>query len=75
MKIKYLSLAAAVAMTFGLYATPTFAADKINVLVIDSGSDFTHAALNPVANANKAEQKGQKGVDDDKNGYIDDVYG
>lgn len=52
-----------------------FAAPPIKALVIDSGSDFTHPVLAPLANPNKAELSGKTGTDDDKNGYIDDVYG
>ena len=77
MKIKNtLCLAAAFAMALGLTATPTQAQPgKINVLVVDSGSDFNHKALKPSARPNKAELNGQAKVDDDKNGYVDDVYG
>lgn len=45
------------------------------VLVIDSGSDFTHERLKPVADPNQAELNGKAGVDDDGNGYADDVFG
>ena len=47
---------------------PTFAAKPIDVLVIDSGSDFTHKELNPMAKPNVAELNGKANVDDDKNG-------
>ena len=77
MKIKNtLCLAAAFAMALGFTAsTQTTAAEKINVLVVDSGSDFTHKTLKPAANPNKAELNGKAKADDDKNGYVDDVYG
>ncbi len=65
--------AAAAALTMG--GLPAQAAKPINVLVVDSGSDFSHKVLNPLANPNKAELKGQAKVDDDNNGYVDDVYG
>jgi subtilisin family serine protease len=58
-----------------LTAPAAMAAGKVNVLVIDSGSDFEHKVLKPLGNANKQELNGKAGVDDDKNGYIDDVYG
>ena len=51
------------------------AQNPVNVLIIDSGSDFTHDILRPLARANEAELNGKKGKDSDGNGYIDDVYG
>jgi hypothetical protein len=59
----------------GLSVSPAFASEGVKVLVIDSGSDFTHDALKPLASPNQPELKGKKGVDDDGNGYVDDVYG
>ncbi len=44
------------------------------VAVIDSGIDTTHEDLMPVLWINKKEMPGN-GVDDDKNGYIDDING
>ena len=44
------------------------------VAVIDSGIDTTHEDLKPVLWKNPKEVPGN-GVDDDKNGYVDDVYG
>lgn len=46
----------------------------ITVAVIDSGIDTTHEDLKPILWVNKAEIPGN-GIDDDKNGYIDDVNG
>lgn len=48
---------------------------SIIVAVIDEGVDVTHPDL--VANMwkNEAELAGLPGVDDDGNGYIDDIYG
>lgn len=62
------------AMMYGTIL-PAVASNKINVLVIDSGTDFTHKLLKPKARPNLPELNGKKGVDDDKNGYIDDIYG
>ncbi|UKJ07428.1 S8 family peptidase [Solitalea lacus] len=44
------------------------------VAVIDGGVDTTHEDLKSVLWKNKKEIAGN-GVDDDKNGYVDDVYG
>src|SRR5688572_7688861 len=46
----------------------------IVVAVIDSGIDTTHEDLKPVLWKNPMEIAGN-GIDDDKNGYVDDVYG
>lgn len=54
--------------------SPSLAYD-VPALVIDSGTDFSHSLLSPVAFPNASEQAGQAGVDDDKNGYIDDIFG
>lgn len=68
-------LLTAIAASLSLAAVPAYSAEPVKVLVIDSGSDFTHNALKPLAIANSAEQNGKAGVDDDNNGYIDDVFG
>lgn len=47
---------------------------KVIVAVIDSGIDIDHEDLNNVIWTNKRE-KPNNGIDDDKNGYIDDVHG
>ena len=44
------------------------------VAVIDSGVDTTHEDLKPVLWHNPGEIPGN-GIDDDNNGYIDDIYG
>ena len=44
------------------------------VAVIDSGVDTTHEDLKPVLWHNPKEIP-DNGIDDDKNGYVDDVYG
>jgi subtilisin family serine protease len=44
------------------------------VAVIDSGIDTTHEDLRPILWRNPKEIPGN-GVDDDKNGYIDDIFG
>lgn len=45
------------------------------VAVIDSGVDVRHPQIAPQLFKNQAEVDGLPGVDDDKNGYIDDVSG
>ncbi|MFY7652386.1 MAG: S8 family peptidase [Chitinophagaceae bacterium] len=48
--------------------------NKIIVAVIDSGIDTLHEDLKPVLWRNSGEIPGN-GIDDDKNGYVDDYYG
>jgi len=52
----------------GLKSTPVI------VGIVDSGIDTTHEDLKPVLWVNTKEIPGN-GVDDDGNGYIDDIYG
>ncbi|MDE5611624.1 MAG: S8 family serine peptidase [Odoribacter sp.] len=48
---------------------------EVIVAVMDGGIQYNHPDL--VANmwVNEAELNGQDGVDDDNNGYVDDIYG
>lgn len=48
---------------------------QVRIAVIDTGIDYTHPDLVRNMWVNSAEQGGKKGVDDDGNGYVDDVYG
>lgn len=48
---------------------------KIVVAVIDTGLDYTHSDLKANLWTNKAELNGEEGVDDDGNGYVDDIHG
>lgn len=53
----------------------TTGSHKIVVMDIDTGMDYNHEDLAANAWHNTAECQGKKGVDDDKNGYVDDCYG
>jgi len=47
----------------------------IIVAIIDTGIDHNHKDLSKNMWVNEAEQSGTPGVDDDLNGYIDDIHG
>lgn len=49
--------------------------EPVIVAVIDTGCDYTHPLIAGALWENAAEQDGLPGVDDDGNGYIDDIYG
>lgn len=49
-------------------------ADTVIVAVIDGGVDYMHEDLKAVMWVNRKEVAGN-GIDDDKNGYIDDIHG
>jgi subtilisin family serine protease len=49
--------------------------DSVVVAVIDSGIDYVHSDLADNMWENSAEASGQPGVDDDGNGYVDDIHG
>ncbi len=65
----------------GIDLEKAYASDYVNreakdivVAVIDGGTDVRHEDLKDVLWVNKGEKPGN-GIDDDKNGYIDDVHG
>ena len=48
---------------------------NVIVAVLDNGIDFNHEDLKDNMLVNEAELNGAEGVDDDNNGYVDDIYG
>ena len=48
---------------------------NIKIAVIDTGVDYNHPDLVENMWKNEAELNGEEGVDDDGNGFIDDLYG
>lgn len=67
----------------GLFETPILNPDDIIVAIIDTGIDSQHPALKEKLWLNKGEigkdawgqEKASNGIDDDQNGYIDDIHG
>jgi subtilisin family serine protease len=48
---------------------------EVVVAVIDTGVDYAHRDIDGNMWINEAELNGTSGVDDDYNGYVDDIYG
>ena len=59
---------------FEAWKTETGSADVI-VAVMDGGIQYDHPDLAANMWVNEAEQNGQEGVDNDNNGYVNDIYG
>ncbi len=59
---------------YALLKVKNLKSSKVIVAVIDSGIDTLHEDLKPILWTNEKEIPGN-GIDDDKNGYIDDVHG
>ncbi len=49
--------------------------ENVIVAVMDGGIRYTHEDLADAVWINRAEADGQPGVDDDGNGFVDDIYG
>ncbi|MBC7689599.1 MAG: S8 family peptidase [Aquabacterium sp.] len=59
---------------YGFVTSKKIKSKQVVVAVIDSGIDTLHEDLKPILWTNSKEIPGN-GIDDDKNGYIDDVHG
>ncbi|MEX2232469.1 MAG: S8 family peptidase [Cyclobacteriaceae bacterium] len=57
------------------WAQGTTGSDQVWIGIIDEGYMYSHVDLSGNAGQNPAEANGIEGVDDDANGYIDDLYG
>lgn len=47
----------------------------VKIAIIDTGIDYNHPDLKDNMLVNEAELNGTAGVDDDGNGFVDDIYG
>jgi subtilisin family serine protease len=48
---------------------------NVVVAIVDGGIDTKHEDLKPNLWINQVERNGKAGVDDDRNGYVDDIHG
>ncbi|MEO5667167.1 MAG: S8 family serine peptidase [Bdellovibrionota bacterium] len=57
------------------YVTPDLSKARTIVAVIDTGSRSDHPFLSAALEPNLAELNKDAGIDDDNNGFVDDIYG
>ncbi|MFI3264734.1 MAG: subtilase family N-terminal domain-containing protein [Rikenellaceae bacterium] len=60
---------------YAAWDSGTVGSSKVIVCVVDTGIETDHNDLSANIWVNEAEVNGTRNVDDDGNGYIDDVYG
>lgn len=58
-----------------LWAVPTITSKRPVIAILDTGVDITHPDLKDNIWSNISEGEGESGVDDDNNGFADDVHG
>lgn len=63
-----------IGQAYDFVKTKKLKSNTVIVAVIDSGVDTLHEDLKPILWKNAKEIPGN-GIDDDKNGYVDDIYG
>ena len=49
--------------------------EEVIVSILDAGVEFNNSDLSDNMWVNQAEKNGTTGIDDDNNGYVDDIYG
>ncbi len=53
----------------------TVGSGEVIVAIVDGGVELTHEDLQANIWVNEAEYNGEAGVDDDRNGFVDDIHG
>ena len=64
-----------VSSDFPLPDAASLSENHVTIAVIDTGTFVSHPALKNSLWINEKEKNGETGVDDDGNGYVDDIYG
>ena len=60
---------------FKAWESGVYGSNDVLVAIVDGGFDVTHPDLKDNLWINEAELNGQPGVDNDGDGYVDDIYG